>query len=383
MNSLKVTPLREETIIHSLFGGNETKPKHHRVFSIEVSDLERSYVCSFEVLSEKKICGFISKMEDKRILNELKNKGIILSDPSCKETEIGLLIGADNIGKLLTGNLIELDSGLTAIETKLGWTVIGKLNSNVKNTMLTTSSLHVRNVSVKELWELDVLGITDPFLNENAKDNFDLTDFKNKMKILPDGRFEVTLPWKCNTTNLPSNKELTWKRHLRMTNNLKNGKFFDDYKKATIQKRISELIQKQNDNPMREPRVGEVVLIGDDNKKRLFWPIAKIIELIPGRDGEIRTVRLKTQHGSVIRPVQRIFPLEIQAIANNDKELKGESISVKCAKPENVLNTNDVIVKKYTSSGRLVKEPKRLDLLNYDCYRFETLPKSQRGEYML
>ncbi|GFQ72133.1 integrase catalytic domain-containing protein [Trichonephila clavata] len=56
---------------------------------------------------------------------------------------------------------------------------------------------------------------------------------------------------------------------------------------------LGELIQKQNDNRVREPRVGEMVLIGDDNKKRLSWPIAKIIELIPGRDGEIRTVRLK------------------------------------------------------------------------------------------
>ncbi|GFW19086.1 DUF5641 domain-containing protein [Trichonephila clavipes] len=122
-----------------------------------------------------------------------------------------------------------------------------------------------------------------------------------------------------------------------------------------------------------------MVLIGNDNKKRLSWPIAKIIELIPGRDGEIRTVRLKTQHGTVIRPVQRIFPLEVQAIANSDKELKEESISVKSTKPEKVLNINDAIVKKYTSSGRLVKEPKRLHLLNYNCYRFETLPKSQRG----
>ncbi|GFY30604.1 DUF1758 domain-containing protein [Trichonephila clavipes] len=183
---LKATPLREETIIHSLFGGNETKPKHHSVYSIEVSDLKHSYACCFEVLSEKKICGFISKIEDKRILNELKNKEIILSDLNCKETEIGFLIGADNIGKLLTGNLIEFDSGLTAIETKLGWTVIGKVCSNDKNVMLTTSSLHVRNVSVKELWELDVLGITDPLLNENTKENFELTDFKNKMKILPD-----------------------------------------------------------------------------------------------------------------------------------------------------------------------------------------------------
>ncbi|GFS92154.1 DUF5641 domain-containing protein [Trichonephila clavipes] len=137
-----------------------------------------------------------------------------------------------------------------------------------------------------------------------------------------------------------------------------------------------------------------MVLIGN-NKKRLSWPIAKIIELIPGRDGEIRTVRLKTQHGTVIRPVQRIFPLEVQAIANSDKELKEESISVKSTKPQKVLNTNDEIVKKYTSSGRLVKEPKytssgrlvkepkRLDLLNYNCYRFETLPKSQRGEYVV
>ncbi|GFQ79879.1 DUF5641 domain-containing protein [Trichonephila clavata] len=126
-----------------------------------------------------------------------------------------------------------------------------------------------------------------------------------------------------------------------------------------------------------------MVLIGNENKKRLSWPIAKIIELIPGRDGEIRTVRLKTQHGTVILSVQRIFPLGVQAIANKDKELKEKSISVKCTKPENVLNTNDVIVKTYTSSGRLVKEQKRLDLLNYKCYRFETLPKSQRGEYVV
>ncbi|GFX62692.1 integrase catalytic domain-containing protein [Trichonephila clavipes] len=60
----------------------------------------------------------------------------------------------------------------------------------------------------------------------------------------------------------------------------------------------------------------------------------------------------------------------------------GESISVKSTKPEKVLNINDAIIKKYTS-GRLGKEPKRLDLLNYNCYRFETLSKSQRGEYVV
>ncbi|GFW06805.1 hypothetical protein TNCV_3289051 [Trichonephila clavipes] len=69
-------------------------------------------------------------------------------------------------------------------------------------------SLHVRNVSVKELWELDVLGITDPLLNENTKENFELTYFKNKMKILPDGRYEVKLPWKCNSKICPVTKNM-------------------------------------------------------------------------------------------------------------------------------------------------------------------------------
>ncbi|GFS63804.1 DUF1758 domain-containing protein [Trichonephila clavipes] len=262
---LKATPLREETIIHSLFGGNETKPKHHSVYSIEVSDMKYCYTCCFEVLSEKKICEFISKIEDKRILNELKNKEIILSDLTCKETEIGLLIGADNIGKLLTGNLIEFDSGLTAIETKLGWTVIGKVCSNDKNVMLTTSSLHVRNVSVKELWELDVLGIKDPLLNENTKENFELTDFKNKMKILPDGRYEVKLPWKCNSENLPSNKELTWKRHLWMMNKLRNGKFFEDYKSVFRQWEDLNIIE----------RVPEVEL----NNECHYLPYRPVIKL--------------------------------------------------------------------------------------------------------
>ncbi|GFW66617.1 integrase catalytic domain-containing protein [Trichonephila clavipes] len=39
----------------------------------------------------------------------------------------------------------------------------------------------------------------------------------------------------------------------------------------------------------------------------------------------------------------------------------------------------DDVIKKYTSSGRCVKTPKRLDLFNYQCYRFDTLPEYQTG----
>ena len=42
---------------------------------------------------------------------------------------------------------------------------------------------------------------------------------------------------------------------------------------------------KGNSKECRKVRVDNVVLIGDDNKKRLDWPLAKIKELVIGRDG--------------------------------------------------------------------------------------------------
>ncbi|GFT39589.1 integrase catalytic domain-containing protein [Trichonephila clavipes] len=106
-------------------------------------------------------------------------------------------------------------------------------------------------------------------------------------------------------------------------------------------------IDELNSRDLRKRMKYRIKLLRDLRQRFRKEYIAKIIELIAGRDGDIRTVWLKTQHGTVIRPAQRIFPLEVQAIANNDKELKEESTSVKCTKPENVLNTNDVVVKIY------------------------------------
>ncbi|GFT93757.1 integrase catalytic domain-containing protein [Trichonephila clavipes] len=124
-----------------------------------------------------------------------------------RETEINLLIGADVLGKLLTGNSVELESGLAALETKLGWTVFGK-GSCVKDNIVTTLSMHSMNIPVNKLWELKVLGISSPTEIEKQKtlSELSLNDFNNIIKILPDGRYEVELPWKYDSLKLPSNK---------------------------------------------------------------------------------------------------------------------------------------------------------------------------------
>ncbi|GFW66391.1 uncharacterized protein TNCV_3433531 [Trichonephila clavipes] len=126
--------------------------------------------------------------------------------------------------KIINRNSVELESGLTAVETKLGWTVFGK-GSCVKDNIVTTLSMHSMNIPVNKLWELEVLGISSPTEIEKQKTELSLNDFNNRIKILPDGRYEVELPWKYDSLKLPSNKELVWKRHEGMINRFGCGKF--------------------------------------------------------------------------------------------------------------------------------------------------------------
>ncbi|GFW40276.1 uncharacterized protein TNCV_1018341 [Trichonephila clavipes] len=104
-------------------------------------------------------------------------------------TTAAALVNMDN-----PGNSVELESGLTAVETKLGWTVFGK-GSCVKDNIVTTLSMHSMNIPVNKLWKLEVLGISSPTEIEKQKTELSLNDFNNRMKILPDGRYEVELPW--------------------------------------------------------------------------------------------------------------------------------------------------------------------------------------------
>jgi hypothetical protein len=55
---------------------------------------------------------------------------------------------------------------------------------------------------------------------------------------------------------------------------------------------------------------GSVVLIKEDNIPRLKWPLAKILELYPGKDQRVRTAKVKTATGEFVRPVQRLYHLE-------------------------------------------------------------------------
>ena len=59
-------------------------------------------------------------------------------------------------------------------------------------------------------------------------------------------------------------------------------------------------------------RVGDTVLVRSDSKNRGKWPLAIVQQTYPGRDGHIRAVQLRTSKGVIERPVQHLYPLELQ-----------------------------------------------------------------------
>jgi hypothetical protein len=59
------------------------------------------------------------------------------------------------------------------------------------------------------------------------------------------------------------------------------------------------------------PTAGDVVIVSSDNKNRGAWPLAVVEETYPGKDGVVRAVRLKTKNGTLERPVQLLYPMEL------------------------------------------------------------------------
>ncbi|GFY09338.1 DUF5641 domain-containing protein [Trichonephila clavipes] len=58
----------------------------------------------------------------------------------------------------------------------------------------------------------------------------------------------------------------------------------------------------------------DLVLIGDTNNKRINWPLGKVTKMYKGKDGKVRVMEVKTQFGSVMRPIQKLYSLEVTTV---------------------------------------------------------------------
>ena len=88
-----------------------------------------------------------------------------------------------------------------------------------------------------------------------------------------------------------------------------------------------------------EIAVGDIVILKSDSSNRMFWKLAKVEELLPGRDGFVRAAIVKVANSDkrpclMRRSVKHLYPIEVNA---KDDEPSGEIVykpSLECTTPK-------------------------------------------------
>jgi hypothetical protein len=147
-----------------------------------------------------------------------------------------------------------------------------------------------------------------------------------------------------------------------------------DGKKKKLEKLLQELrerfrkeylgilVQKRSKEQTKEFQLGECVLIGRKGVKRILWPMGRIVELMPGRDGINRVARLKVKNGFLVRPLQRLYPLEFSLQGSTPpipltKEKRKKFVPIQEEEDDESYSTEAEEIK-VTRSGRVVRKPK-------------------------
>ena len=57
--------------------------------------------------------------------------------------------------------------------------------------------------------------------------------------------------------------------------------------------------------------VGDIVMMISTESLRSHWPLGKVIEVYPGQDGFVRSVKLQLGDKQLVRPIVKLCPLEL------------------------------------------------------------------------
>ena len=78
-------------------------------------------------------------------------------------------------------------------------------------------------------------------------------------------------------------------------------------------------------NGNRSPiTVGDIVILKNDSTSRAFWKLGKVEQLIPGRDGKVRSAIIKVSSNNgktqlLKRVIQHLVPIEVRPESNNSQ----------------------------------------------------------------
>ncbi|GBO24401.1 hypothetical protein AVEN_183001-1 [Araneus ventricosus] len=158
---LGLLSLRQQLLSHALFGRERINEELHNVYKIELGSLDGNFNCNFDVVDKDIICNDVPSVSYGPWNDELKSMNIQIFDIEDNLGPIDVLIGAYVAGRPFTGKRRVLSSGLVALQSYLGWTIIVKTNllSEKEDTAMMVISMSVREATISDRFSLEVLGI--------------------------------------------------------------------------------------------------------------------------------------------------------------------------------------------------------------------------------
>ncbi|GFX08800.1 retrovirus-related Pol polyprotein from transposon opus [Trichonephila clavipes] len=143
---IKAVGKRKETFSQGLFGGGISPAIEHGRYIVTVEGFDRKYSTKMSLLDQQKICSILQKIRDESLLSDLASRGIKLTDVGKDTTPIRVLLGADTLGCILTRR--------------------------------------IESIKLPKIWDLEVLGITDPVERKNKIlfEEETLTHFKETLR---------------------------------------------------------------------------------------------------------------------------------------------------------------------------------------------------------
>ena len=70
---------------------------------------------------------------------------------------------------------------------------------------------------------------------------------------------------------------------------------------------------------------GDIVIVKGDSTPRAFWRLARVEQLLPGKDGKIRSAIIKLgggNSGSTRRPIELPIPIEVKSSLSDNSRTK-------------------------------------------------------------
>ena len=136
------------------------------------------------------------------------------------------------------------------------------------------------------------------------------TPSTDTMDVLTPGHFLIGRPLIAVPTEWIEPQRLSISQRWRLITQLRNS-FWHQWRTDYLHS-LQRRVKWQRDR--RNFQIDDIVILRDEQTPPLTWPLARIIETFPGRDGVCRVVNVQCRNGSVLRrPVAKLIPLVIDA----------------------------------------------------------------------